>query len=332
MADEATALPQSGRHEHSSEWFELPHSIDRYNTNAYLLPSLCGFAGREFLHSNSVYKTPALRKPINYFIVNMAVSDFLFSAIMIPFDVASLHTNFWLAGGPFAQVSCKLIGFLSVVSSAVSFQSLILIAVDRFGAVVFPLRSLLISSKRCPYFNLATWIVAVAFFSPFLFALKLIEYEDQWECDLQWNETFGESSSYKIFFLAITVVVCFMPIALLITLYSIIYIKLKTQAFPGEQSVNAEEIRARRNRKVLKLAIAIVLGFVLYWVPQYTMALLLYFHEWDDIPCHVHLCFEITRFLIFLSCVINPIICLTLSENFRQGFKGLLKCSCAAQE
>ena len=37
-----------------------------------------------------------------------------------------------------------------------SIQSLVLIAVDRFGAVVFPLRSPLISSKLCPFFILAT--------------------------------------------------------------------------------------------------------------------------------------------------------------------------------
>ena len=40
-----------------------------------------------------------------------------------------------------ARVCVNLNFLLSIVSSLVSIQSLVLIAVDRFGAVVFPLRS-----------------------------------------------------------------------------------------------------------------------------------------------------------------------------------------------
>ena len=59
----------------------------------------------------------------------------------------------------------------------VSIQSLVLIAVDRFGAVVFPLHSPLIRSKRCPFFILGTWTVAMAVFSPYFLALRLVEYQ-----------------------------------------------------------------------------------------------------------------------------------------------------------
>ena len=55
--------------------------------------------------------------------------------------------------------------------------------------------------------------------------------------------------------------------ALLVILYFVIVIKLKLQKIPGEQSVNAEQQRARRNRNVLKMVTAIVVGFVLCWVP-----------------------------------------------------------------
>ena len=53
----------------------------------------------------------------------------------------------------------------------------------------------------------------------------------------------------------------YIPAVLLFALYSIILIKLKKQANPGEQTANAEEQRIRRNRKVLKMAIAIVVAF-----------------------------------------------------------------------
>ena len=144
-----------------------------------------------------VYKTKTMRKPINFLIVNMAMSDLLFPIFRIPRYFQLLYINSWLIGGLLGQALCKVGSFLPFVSLGVSVQSLVLIAVDRFGAVVFPLRSPLISSKLCPFFVLATWIVAMAMFSPYLFALKLVEYPGGLVCELSWKEVFGESSSVE---------------------------------------------------------------------------------------------------------------------------------------
>ena len=123
-----------------------------------------------------VYKTPTLRKPINYFIASMSMSDLLFSMTWIPYQLSKLHTNSWLIGGHFGQALCKLIPFFADFSTIVSIQNLVLITVDRFGAVVFPLRSPLLKSKLCPFFISATWIIAAAVCSTTFFAKKLVEY------------------------------------------------------------------------------------------------------------------------------------------------------------
>ena len=82
-------------------------------------------------------------------------------------------------------------------------------------------------------------------------------------CQRQWKEAFGEESSYAIFLISeATMVFLYISAVLLVALYSIILTKLKKQSHPGEQSANAEEQRIRRNRKVLKMAIAIVLAFL----------------------------------------------------------------------
>ena len=122
-----------------------------------------------------VSKTPNLKKPINYFIANIASSDLLYPIFSIPFKLSLLHANSFPIGGQLGQALCKLLPFFGDVSFVVSIQNLILIAVDRFGAVVFPLRSPLIRSKLCPFFILATWIVAVAVNSPFFFGKELVE-------------------------------------------------------------------------------------------------------------------------------------------------------------
>ena len=227
-----------------------------------------------------VYKTPNLRKPINYFIANMASSDLLFPIFRVPWRMFYLHTkDSFLVGGQLGQALCKLVPFFGDVSFVVSIQNLILIAVDRFGAVVFPLRSPLIRSKLCPFFILATWIVAAAVSSPLLFAYELVEYPEGNWCVTKWKKAFGESSSSASFLLAFSILFTYIPVLLLVILYSIIVIKLKTQAHPGEQSANTQQQRNRRNRNVLQMSIAIVTVFVFCWLPYSTHFLIILYQD-----------------------------------------------------
>ena len=100
-----------------------------------------------------VYKRRDLRKTMNYFVVNMAVSDLLFPLVVIPDQITKIVTDswYWHVGGILGLTLCKLFYFASLVSLIVSVQSLVWIAVDRFVAVVFPLKFALISSKISTY-------------------------------------------------------------------------------------------------------------------------------------------------------------------------------------
>ena len=142
-------------------------------TFAYCLIFLVSLAGNIAI-GITVYRTKTMKKPINFLIVNMAISDLLLPIFVIPPEIQMLYIDSWLIGGPLGQALCKLTYFLTDVSTAVSVQSLVLIAVDRFGTVVYPLRSPLINSNKCPFFILATWIVAMAIQSPELVAYKLV--------------------------------------------------------------------------------------------------------------------------------------------------------------
>ena len=109
---------------------------------------------------------------------------------------------------------------------------------------------------------------------PYLFAFSLVENPEGMMCQLQWKVAFEAESSYAIFPLSEAMVFVHIPAVLLVALYSIILIKLQKQANPGEQSANAEEQRIRRNRKVLKMAIAIVVAFFICWIPFFTNQLI----------------------------------------------------------
>ena len=147
------------------------------------------------------------------------MSDLLYSIFWPPTRLSLIHsTNLWLIGGQFRQVLCKLIHFFAEVSTEVSIQNLVLIAVDRFVAVVFPLRSPLIRSKLCPFIILGTWIAGVADISPHFFTYQLVEYSEEMKCVTRWKEAFGESSSIADYLLAGSILFTYIPVMLLIIL------------------------------------------------------------------------------------------------------------------
>ena len=275
-----------------------------------------------------VYKTPTLRKPINYFIANIAMSDLLSLISWLPFGLSELHTNSWLVGGQFGQALCKFVFFVSDFSVAVSIQNLILVAVDRLGAVVFPLRSPLIRSKLCPFFILATWIVAVVVNLPYLFAFKVVEDSGEMQCELEWEKAFGESMPFAKFIVAYHSLLVYIPIILLAILYSIILIKLKTQIHPGEHSANSQLQRNRRNRNVLQMSIAINLAFVFCFLPlTINVWIVEYVAGGTVLPCSFWIYFHVIVSISKVYFIAHPIICFIFSSSYRQGLKRLINLS-----
>ena len=256
-------------------------------------------------------------------IANMAMSDLQFPIFLFPLNLVEMQADTWHISDPLYQTLCKIGFFLSTISAVVS----ILITVDRFGAVVVPIRSPLIRKRHFPFFIIASWIVAVAAYSPYLFSSKLIEHPGGTRCTRQTLPT----NIYQ--HLAVSTAFFYTPFVLLIILYSIILIKLKQHVHPGEQSANAEEQRLRRNRNVLKMAIVIVLFFFVagstllltgqYYISDRTVPFgsLEFFTLW-----------YLTYFMAAANCAINPMICLIFSSNYRQGLKRLFSCCAAVQD
>ena len=312
----------NGTQQSNCYWNPTAEKIGK--TFAYCLIFLVSLAGNTVI-GVIVYKTKTMRKPINFLIVNMAMSDMLLPVFFIPFEIQRLYIDSWLIDGPLGQALCKLVAYLSFISITVSIQSLVLIAVDRFGAVVYPLRSPLINSKLCAFFILATWIVAMAILSPLLVARKLVEdLKGRRVCIFDFSEVFGESSSLGNFVVSLIVVICFIPFVVIAILYIIIYLKLKTQKSPGERSFNAGQQRQQRERNVLKMAVAIVLGFAVCWLP-YCISHLLTLFASDMLSCDFQYFFPFAHFLSRANCAINPCICFIFSRNYREGLKTVFR-------
>ena len=271
-----------------------------------------------------VYKVKTMRKTINFFIVNMAMSDLLFSLFTFPWALTELNAGSWLIRGTLGHILCKMISFATVVPVAVSIQSLVLIAVDRFGAVVFPLRSPIIGPKLCPFLILATWILAITTQFPHYFVYEFVEYPEKLACEVPWNKVFKESSYYilQVYVIVLGVIELSIPFALMAILYSIILFKLKTQKVPGEQSASTKNLRSKRQRNVLTMTIAIVSVFAICWLPISILTFLSNF-GWET-SCGILRYWFAAQIIASANYAMNPCICFIFSGNYSEGLKSVL--------
>ena len=298
-------------------------------TFAYCLLFVVSLAGN-ILIGIIVYKEKALRTPINILIVNMAISDLMYPIIHFPALFVRLNTaSHWLLSVPFGQALCRLKYFVTDVSFAVSIQSLVLIAVDRFVAVVFPLRPSLISSKRCRLFILVIWVVAIAVCFPQLLVWKFVENtESGLVCQREFIDKFRASSSIKNYRPAMIIVLIYVPLVLIAILYFSIAVRIKSQKIPGEPSVDARKQRLKRKRSVMKMSVAIVFVFAVCWLPFSIVFFLSLFLSDSAMmsSCAFQYSTHIVIFLAGSYYAVNPCVCFIFSGNYRQGLKNLLGC------
>ena len=251
------------------------------------------------------------------------MSDLVYPISLLLRDVASLFiSGSWLVSGPLGHALCKLVSFSIEVSTLVSSQSLVLIAVDRFGAIVFPLRSPLISSNKCRFFILATWIIAMVVRCSILFFFMVLEYADGLECTPLWSPYF------KHYTVAMITVGFYVPLVLITILYLTIALTIKSQKTAGEQSVSKREQRLKRAKIVGKTSLAIVSAFTVGWLPL-SIWWFVYFYSSDKTviwSCGFRYFTEIVRFLMYSYCAVNPCICFIFIGHYRQGLKNLLSC------
>lgn len=84
-----------------------------------------------------VQNSPRMKTVTNYFIVNLAVGDILMTLFCVPFSfVSMLILRYW----PFGSIMCKIVNYSQAVSVFVSAYTLLAISIDRYMAIIRPLR------------------------------------------------------------------------------------------------------------------------------------------------------------------------------------------------
>jgi len=158
----------------------------------------------------------------------MAVLDLIFPLIVIPVNIIGLATEswHWRVSGILGSIFYKLFYFSSGVILHVSTQSLVWIAIDRFVAVVFPIKLGLISPKTRTTAIVSTWIFAGLFNSPSLIIAHVAVHEIKNAFCTNTGDNAHASAAISFAQLALLFIA---PLIVITVLYTAIAIALKRQ-------------------------------------------------------------------------------------------------------
>lgn len=288
--------------------------------------SLSAFIGN-FLVIACFVMTQSLRTSTNYYIVNMAVSDLLCACFNWPlYATEGMLTTRVFITEPVASVVCKLGMYFRGISQVVSVLSLILIAVDRYVAIVFPLKITMLGRGRIRLSLLVlTWIIPVTCGFPYFLYTEVVKVDNQSFCRIVWDRVVHaifNAIGFVVFYCAPLIAMTILYIRIVKTVRNRPNTVDKTQ----DQLANK---RQQQNQKITKILISIVVAFFICWTPLCIYLSLKMFHPELFIrdKCIVMVALF---FYLFpsLSTAINPFILFLFSTNYRQALKSfsLLLC------
>ena len=272
-----------------------------------------------------VYKHRDLRKTINYFIVNMAVSDLLNPLIVIPVSIVGLATDSsqWRVSGILGSGSCKLFRFSSAVALHVSTQSLVWLAIDRFVAVVFPIKLGLISPRIRTTAIVSTWIFAALFSSPSLITFDVVVHDNQNSFCISTDDSFKNPDLFAAIPLVQLSLVFIVPLVVITVLYTTIAIALKRQNRALRDSAkNLQRHSEKKRRQAVRMSVTIVALFYICVIPS---TFLYFTHYWSFSCATQRLFLSLATFAFSSTSMVNPIICLSFVASYRRGLRNILR-------
>ena len=269
-------------------------------------------------------KTLTLRTSVNYLIVNMAISDLISAATNWPLaSTEGLLSTTLVIGGSTATIVCKTGHYSRAISQAVSVESLLLIVVERYIAIVRPFQSVLITRRLRITLVSLTWILALLIAFPYVWTSQIIEDENETDCRtfVNWTEI-EKSVFYGVGFTIFYVV----PLVVTIVLYSRIIRSLNQSrhTLEGEQP---DRRAHQQNRAVMKIFLLIVSAFFICWTPLCVYILFKKTFPASLFPTNSCQVYVVMFFYLFpsLGTVANPVILFLSSTRFSAAFKEMFR-------
>ncbi|XP_078393061.1 somatostatin receptor type 1 [Cetorhinus maximus] len=305
----------------NNSWEEFPGTVppntsssggENFDASTIVIPSIyalvcCVGALGNAMVIYVILKYAKMKTATNIYILNLAVADELFM-LSVPFLATSVALHHW----PFGSLMCRLVLSVDGVNMFTSVFCLTVLSVDRYIAVVHPIKA---ASYRRPTvaktINILVWVLSLLVILPIaIYADTVRTSEGTVVCNLLWPET-----SWSKAFVVYTFLLGFLLPALAICLcYCLIVLRMRSVA------LRAGWLQRRRSEKrITWMVMLVVAAFAVCWMPFYIVQMVNVFLYPTD-P-------TLTQLFIILSYAnssANPILYAFVSDNFRRSFQRIL--------
>ncbi|CAH8526868.1 unnamed protein product [Schistosoma intercalatum] len=273
----------------------------------------------------TVTRSTAMRTITNLFISNLAASDLLMSFVAAPVTPIVFHMKNW----KLPTFLCKLLPVTMGVSVYVSTLTSTAIAADRYLVIVHPFRTRM-SHSICGLIIAGVWLISVLISLPLGIYTKIgiDPRNNEPSCMESWPHPLSRPIYTVITFILQFVAPCLIISICYYRVSCVLRSRGSTKIGSGRKSREKEELEIKRNRRTNQMLIAMVIIFVVCWIPLNVLWIVVdIIGEKAEGSVYFHHTFILCHMIAMSSAVYNPFIYAWLNNNFRQEFKAIFQCN-----
>ncbi|XP_044762535.1 tachykinin-like peptides receptor 99D [Coccinella septempunctata] len=267
-----------------------------------------------------------MRTVTNYFLLNLSIADTMASTLNVTFNYVYMLNSHW----PFGELYCKITQFIAMLSICASVFSLMSISIDRYMAIMKPLRPRMGRTVTL-LLAMSTWVVGFIiglpswlFYKTYHFSIS--ETEERIICFSEWPDGVTNESmieySYNVAFLFVTYVV---PIGSMTFTYARIGKELWGSQSIGECTQRQME-NIKSKRRVVKMMMVVVIIFAVCWLPYHLYFIVTSYFPDITNTRYIQETYLAIYWLAMSNSMYNPMIYCWMNARFRRGFKQFFSC------
>ncbi|XP_051947381.1 neuromedin-K receptor-like [Xyrauchen texanus] len=257
-----------------------------------------------------------MRTVTNYFLLNLAVSDVSVAALNATVNFVYAAHGDWYFGDAY----CRFQNFYPVAAVFASIYSMSAIALDRYMAIIHPLKPRL-SATATKGMIACLWILAVILAFPLCFYSTTRAVPPRILCYVDWPRPADDPIMYHVI---VAVLVYLLPLVVMAATYSRVGLTLWGGEIPGHSSENFQD-QLKAKRKVVKMMVIVVVTFAICWLPYHAYFIVTGLNRKLNKWTFIQQVYLSVLWLSMSSSMYNPIIYCCLNSRFRAGFKRVFR-------